>query len=323
MFGNGSGMRLMCTAGVAVLAAACAAGSTPEPSASAVASVGASPAESSSPGMGSLVVLADGVQGGLGLWTLDGTKWVQLGPTPDATAIGRGPGGIAIAAGNRLELRSRSELREPGAISTSTWSAAAPSQPIVGLDTSSAGRLALVAADEQGVAYFIGGDGGAMIPLSPAPVQPFAALVRWLDDARLLVLSTDNLQVSRLAVVGTDNHTLSSAASLSGVRAVSASGDGGTVAAATESGVYVGPLAAFQAQTPPAPIANIGDAQVVWALALNATGSQVFLLSGTVAPDGHVTSIHELGYEKQGSGWTQILDSAAPFARAIGQVYLA
>jgi hypothetical protein len=62
---------------------------------------------------------------------------------------------------------------------------------------------------------------------------------------------------------------------------------------------------------------------VVWALALDAGGSRVFMLSGTVAADGTVGSIHELGYARQGSAWVKVLDVPVPFGRAVGQVCLA
>lgn len=258
------------------------------------------------------------------MWTLNGSEWAQLGPAPGATAIGRGASSVVIAtgAGNEVEVRKLAQLGEGGAVSTLRWSVAVPSAPIVSVDQWPTGALAMVAADDQGVAYFASDREGAMVPLSPAPVQPFTPLVRWLDSTRLLVLSTDDLQVSRLAVIDTEAHTMAVAPALGGLRAVTASDDGRIVAAATETSVYVGPLAAFQGATPPERIAAVGDSTVVWALALDGTGSRLFLLSGTVAPDGHVTSIHELGFAMRGSTWTKVLDLPAPFSEAIGQLCL-
>jgi hypothetical protein len=45
-------------------------------------------------------------------------------------------------------------------------------------------------------------------------------------------------------------------------------------------------------------------------------------LSGTEDAGGIVTDIHEIGYVRDGSSWAVAFDSAAPFSRALGQVWL-
>jgi hypothetical protein len=84
----------------------------------------------------------------------------------------------------------------------------------------------------------------------------------------------------------------------------------------------VGTVAAFQAQALPPKAVTLDDLRIVWALALDAGGSMIFMLSGTEAADGTVRAIRELGYSKQGSTWTKVLDSPTPFGTAIAQVYL-
>jgi hypothetical protein len=137
-----------------------------------------------------------------------------------------------------------------------------------------------------------------------------------------MVLDTDKFEVSRLGVVDTNAHTISTAQALGGVRVFALSSDRQIIAAATERAVYVGPVGRFLGQTLPQAMVPLGDSQVTWALALDATGLRLFLLSGTMAPDGSVSSIREVGYSRQGSGWAKVLDSSTPFERAIGQVYL-
>lgn len=274
-------------------------------------------------GAAGLIVLADGVNGGVGLWTLDAaSNWVVLGATPGATALGRTADGVAIATGHDVDLRPGSNLRQAGTVRSLKWPGAAPTAPIVALDASPAGKLAFATADEGGVDYALAALNGTVTGLSPAPTQSFTPLVAWLDEARLLVLATDDTQASRLAVVDTAAHAMTPARAMSGVRVFGLSADRQTVAAATEHAIYVGTVATLMGQAPPSAAVTLDDAQVIWALTLDAAGSHIFMLSGTMAEDGTVGSIHELGYARQASGWTKMLDSSVPFTRGIGQVCL-
>jgi hypothetical protein len=101
------------------------------------------------------------------------------------------------------------------------------------------------------------------------------------------------------------------------------SADRKSVAAATEMAVYAGPFLTIAGSSVPPPIVTLAEGQVVWALALDTSGSRLFLLSGSIAGDGSIGDVHELGYARQGSSWQKVLDSAVPFGRAVGQVYLA
>ena len=65
--------------------------------------------------------------------------------------------------------------------------------------------------------YWLVAADGKVAPLQPAPSQSFTPLVAWLDDARLLVLTTDNLQASRLAVVDVGARTIEPATDLAGL----------------------------------------------------------------------------------------------------------
>ena len=323
-----SGVRFAALAvAVVFLGSGCRAGATPAPSAAATAAAASSAATlgTSSPGeLGArLVVLADGVSGGLGLWTLDAQlQWIALGATPDATALSHTTAGVVIATGHRVDMRPASDLVHPGRVITLKWPGTAPTAPVEGLDTSPGGKLAVVTADDQGLAYGLAGADGTVTTITPVPTESFSPLVAWLDDSRLMVLDTDKFEVSRLGVVDTNAHTISTAQALGGVRVFALSSDRQIIAAATERAVYVGPVGTFLGQTLPQAMVPLGDSQVTWALALDATGLRLFLLSGTMAPDGSVSSIREVGYSRQGSGWAKVLDSSTPFERAIGQVYL-
>jgi len=61
---------------------------------------------------------------------------------------------------------------------------------------------------------------------------------------------------------------------------------------------------------------TLDGTQTVWGLVLSADGSEVFMLSGTVAGIDDIQAVHELGYARSGSGWDKILDSTVPFGWA-------
>ena len=272
---------------------------------------------------GRLVVLADGPSGGRGLWSLGpDSQWASQGNTPAGTAIGRTAGGLALVTGAGVEVRKGPDLSKPGSFTTIRWAGTKPTAPIVGVDYSSAGKAALVMADDSTLSYGVAGSDGTIAALTPAPAQSFSPLVAWLDEDRLLVLSTDNRQVSRMAVIYVAAHTMKAAEALSGVRVFAASVDGKTLAAATEGAAYVAPFEAFTGSRSPDPIVTLADRQVVWGLALDGTGSRLFMLSGSIGGSGSIGDVHELVYARQGSGWQKVLDSAVPFGRAVGQVYL-
>jgi hypothetical protein len=270
-----------------------------------------------------LVVLGDTADGTKGLWTLgpDG-KWASVGATPGATAIGSGFGGIDLATAAGIDSRRPSDLAHSGQVTVLTWQGTAPNAPIVGLDSSAAGKLAVVAEGDTNIAYGLVGTDGAVTALAAAPVESFTAQVAWLDESRLLVLSTDNQQVSRLAIVHTGGQSMQSSQSLLGIRVFALSSDRRTVAATTESAVYAGMVADVEAGTPLRSIITLSPGQIVWAPVLVGDGSRLFMLSGTEAADGTVSSIRELGYARHASGWVETLDAAAPFGDAVGQVYL-
>jgi len=266
-------------------------------------------------------VLADGVEGGTGLWSLGaGGQWAALGATPNATALGRTSDGIAVASGHDVDMRPASDLTHAGRHATLKWSAAAPAAPVVSLSGSPAGKIALATADERSINYWLAAADGTVTAMASAPTQSFTPLVAWLDESRVLVPSTDNQQVSRLAAVNVATHDVSTINAVLGVTVFGASYKGQSVAVATEKGVYAGPVAALLGGTPPQQVATLADTQVVWALSTDTAGTQVYVLAGTEAADGTVSALHELVYAKQGSIWAKLLDSPAPFTKAIAQV---
>ena len=270
-----------------------------------------------------LIALADGEDGQRRLWSLGSdSRWNMVSVTPGATALGRTPDGIAVASTAGLEARSRVDLSKPAGVALFRWSGRTPATPIVDVDYSSAGSLAVVASDATGAIYAVARPKGSLQTLFPAPVQSFTPTVRWLDENRILVLSTDVRQVSRLAVVETAGHTLTATPALSGVRVFGVSLDRRVVAAATESAIYVAPVAALGEASAPAPAVALAAEQVVWAMAMDESGSRLFVLSGIVAPNGSVGTVHELAFALDGAVWKKLLDAPVPFGRAISQAYL-
>ncbi|HEX7491839.1 MAG TPA: hypothetical protein VF337_09080 [Candidatus Limnocylindrales bacterium] len=270
-----------------------------------------------------LVVLADGSEGIAGLWMLDDKlAWTQLSATPGATALGVAADGIALATGHTVEIRPRTGLGKGGAAKTLNWVGAIPTAPIVAIDTSGGDKMVLVTADTQSLGYAIVTPDGSAAALSPAPSQAFTPSAAWLDDSRLLVLSTDNSQVSRLAVVDTATQTLKAGTAVSGVRVMGLSGDRQVVCVATEAAVSIGSVDSLLGSGPITPTIGLASDQVVWGLTLDARGSHLYMFSGTPAADGQVGAGREVVYAKLGSEWVRVLDSAVLFGRPIGQVLL-
>lgn len=248
--------------------------------------------------------------------------WTRIGAATGASALGRAAAGVAIATEDQVDIRSGSDLAHPGRSIALTWVGATPAGHIAGLDQSSAGKLAFVKADGVYFQYGLADTAGNVTALVPAPPQSFAPLIAWLDDTRVVVLTMDSQQESRLAIVDPGARSIDSLPALIGVRCFALSSDRQTIAAATEDGLWVEPVSALRAKAAPQRAVTLADFTVTWGLALDVTGSSVFMLSGAEAADGSVTAIRELGYSKHGSTWTKILDSPAPFSQAIGQVYL-
>jgi hypothetical protein len=326
MFKSDLGMRLGAVIGTVVLLGGCAAAaSTPSASIRGAATTATASGGSGAQETGAnLVVLAEGADGGLGLWALDAeSRWIALGATPGATALCATSEGVAVAFGHTLDLRAKSDLAHVGTVMTLKWPGVAPAAPIVGLGSSPGKRLAIVTSDEQSLEYALAGADGAVTALSPQPTQTFKPLVDWLDEARLLVLSTDNQQVSRIAVLDTVAHTLMPSAAVLGVTLFAISSDRQVVTLAAEDAIYALPASTLLGQASPQAVGHVAEFDVVWTLALNADGSRLFAFSGTVASDGTVSSFHGLGYAKGASGWVRTLDVPAPFKAIVGQVYLA
>ena len=316
---------------VVVAASGCAAGETSQPTATVAAasglvstpSVGVSPSAtlSRSPSGGVLVVLADGPDGVRGVWTLDAnSNWSSATNTPGVTALGRAADGIALANATSIEVRRAADLATASGVTALKW-ATAP-LAIADVDVSAAGKIALVAADGSTLRYATAGPDGTLAVLTYAPMQSFTPLIAWVGDSSLLVLSTNQQQISRLAVVDSATRTLSAVQALSGVRVFAASSNGKVIAAASASSIYVVQLTALAAGPAPAPIAGLAEGQVVWAMAMDKTGERLWTLSGQVRSDGSVGSVRELGYVAGASGWAKWLDVAVPFGRGLDQVFL-
>ena len=328
----GSGGRLVAAiAAVALIGAGCASSSASPAGAS---PAGSSPAGSSPGSVGgrsfdpseasaSVIVMADGVHGGIGLWRFQAPdKWTAVGTTPGATAVTRTADGVVVVAGQTVELRSSADLTRATATIRLKWPAVAPSAPVVAVDRAPGGKLALVTSDGGSVAFAVATADGAVTVLQPAPTQPLTPLIAWLDDTRLLVLSTDKDQVSRLAVVDTAAATMTPINTIGGIDSFAVSADRMTLVAATEGDIFVAPVSEWIAGAQPQKIASVGASSVIWGLALDKSGIGLAMLSGTASTDGRVGNIHEVGYAKGGSTWSQSFDAPAPITSAKGQAWV-
>jgi hypothetical protein len=271
----------------------------------------------------SLIVMADGVQGGSWLWRFQTPgKWTAAAPIPGATAVGRTADGVVVVVGGSVETRSGADLTQTAATMHLHWSGSAPTAPVVSVDRAPGGKLALALSDGTGAAYAVASVDGAVTVLEPAPAESFTPLVAWLDDTRLLALSTDNLQVSRLAVIDTAAGTMTSIKTIGGISTFALSADRMTLVAATAGDIFVAPVSDWIGGVQPRRLAGVGVATVIWGLALDKDGAGLAMLSGTVADDGRVGDVHEIGYENSGSGWSKSFDVPVPMTGVRGQVWV-
>jgi hypothetical protein len=100
------------------------------------------------------------------------------------------------------------------------------------------------------------------------------------------------------------------------------SADGTTLVAATEGDIFVAPVSEWIAGAQPQKIAGVGASRIIWGLALDKSGTRLAMLSGTVSDGGRVGNIHEVGYAKGGSTWSQSFDAPAPITIAKGQAWV-
>ena len=269
-----------------------------------------------------LLVLADGVQGGVGLWTYTGGSWAPKWPLPGATALDRDGQSLILGIGGSLELRAETSPQTPVASLSPHSGNKLLTGTIVGLDRSDAGVTAIAVSESGGLAFQLVAADGSTGELSPAPDSPFGPSVAWVDSERLAVISDDARQIPRLAVVDTKKHEIVLLSGLGGVRVFALSPDRRTLVAATESAVYVAPVGDWLGDEEPSRMVSLDPSQVVWDLALSADGSRLAMLSGTEDASGVVADIHEITYVRSGSSWSEETDSTVPFSRAVGQVWL-
>jgi len=271
----------------------------------------------------SLMVLGDGVQGGMGLWRFDApSKWTSSVATKGASAIAPTPNGLVVVVGQTIEERTSSDPSKLLAAVTLKWPSAAPGDPIVAVDRAPGGKVAFVTSDGTRAAYYVAAADGTVAALQPAPSQSFTPLVAWLDDTRLLVLSTEKDQVSRLAVVDTAAGTITQIKTIAGIAFFAVSADRLTLAAGTEGDIFVAPVSDWLAAAQPHRVTSVGAGRVMWGLALDKSGTRLAALTGAASTDGQVGAIHETGYVNSGATWTQAFDSPAPMATPKGQVWL-
>jgi hypothetical protein len=295
------------------------------PSASAYESAEASGESSALPDGAAprLLVLGGADAGRYSLWTRDPKDdWTEIKTADGATAIGRNPSQLILGGPDAVETRPLGGYAEPRPVEEQKWHFAQPVQGVPAIALSPGGRAALVSEHGSDWTYTIENQDAELVALSPAPVQPFSPLVGWLGEDRIVALSTDERQISRLAVIDPTNGTRRLLSYLSGVRVFTMSPDGSVMAAATEEGVYIGPVSAWLADEPAKLAFAVPDQVVVWALALDSSGTRLAMMSGRVGADGTVADLRELVFESTPSGWRQTLDERVPFMSVAGQIWL-
>lgn len=269
-----------------------------------------------------LTVLAN-VATGVGLWTYnsDGT-WTAGPSVPGATAISRDGQLLILAGQGSLQVREVSKPQTAAGSLAMKWESAAARGRVACVDRSASGKTVVAVSAVDALTFAVVGPDGFARVLSPSPSSPFGPSVAWLDEDRLVALSADPQMISRLAVVDTANHSVTVLQGLPGIRTFGMAPDRRSLAAATESDVYVASIASWLAERQPKPAVTLEPGHIVWDLAISGDGSRLAMLSGTEAADGTVGAIHELVYEATAGSWKRIASSPAPFTGADGQVWL-
>jgi hypothetical protein len=290
---------------------------SPSPSA-ATSHAAVSPEPASGPAAG-LVLLGGGASPSL--WTYSAaTGWSSQTAFPGAEAIASVEGGVLLVGKDTGEFRPAGDLAATSRSLSLQWPAGSSPLAISALSVSPSGTLAFALSSDDTVSYATAIPSGVVSPLETPESQPFTPLVAWIDDDRRLVLTTHAGQQSRLSVT-TGPGAYQELTAIDGCRWFTVSGDGSAIAAATDSAVFAGTAGTWLSNEVPQEVLAVSSGQVVWDLALDASGKRLALLSGTVGEDGTVTAPRELVYERSGSSWIQSLDVALPLEDVLGQAW--
>jgi hypothetical protein len=270
-----------------------------------------------------LLVLADCVNGGIGLWRLDAVgRWTIVGPLPDGLALARDDNAFTILRSGWLETRTASQPAVTARTVPLKWPGAVPSAPMRAVDRSPAGPTAIVFADGHGETYSIASPDGTVTPLQAAPVSSFTPLVGWIDADRLLALSDGTDATSRIVVLTASTGKSQTIPTLIGVRWFALSGDRSTVAIVLDSGIYVSQVSALLSGAQPTWIGSVGASQKLLNLVLDRTGASLAALVSATKDDGTPVNTRELGYTMTSSGWKWTYDGPVPFTKALSQAWL-
>jgi hypothetical protein len=266
-----------------------------------------------------LVVL--GGPAGPSLWTYSPSSgWSSQAAFGGAEAIASVDGGVLVVGSDTGEFRPAGDLAAASRSLSLQWPPGSSAIVISALSVSPSGRLAFALSSDGTVAYATATPPGVVSPLETPGSQPFAPLVAWIDDDRRLVLTMHAGQQSRLSVLS-EPDAYQELTAVDGCRWFAVSGDGQTIVVATDSAVLVGDTQAWLSNEAPAQVAAIASGDIVWNLAVDASGRRLALLSGAVGEDGAVAAPRELVYERTDGSWTLSLDVAAPSAGVLGQAW--
>jgi hypothetical protein len=255
----------------------------------------------------------------------EGGAWSAETRNVNATSIARDGPLVTIARSDGLEVHDVAHPLADGTFHPIGWGLEPESPSPVGIDMSDGGKAIVALSTADGLVYLIAGEKGnlsSLSPVSPSPASPFAPSVAWLDETRVFVLSTDPMQVSRLALVDTGSHTIAPLRVIAGARAFALSPDRRVIAAVTESGVYVGWTADWLTGQEPVRVFTPGDSQVVWGLAFDGSGARLAFFAGSEDPNGTVTGARDVGLRSVNGAWQRDFEVPVPLDQPTGQVWL-
>ena len=271
---------------------------------------------------GSLVVLGDDGGNGASLWRLDaGGEWTSPAFGGDASALSVGVDGILVTNGRTIATRRSSDLSTPGSSIELKWPAG-PIRSVVALDQSPSGEYAIVTQEGTKSQYYTASRDGKVNSLVPAPAESFTPMASWLDDTRLMVLSTGSDQVSRLAVVDMAAKTLSPIKTIGGLTSFALSADRETLAVASGSEILAEPVISWTGGLQPQRVAAVEAGKVVWGLALDRSGNRLAVLSGVVSADGRVSGTRDTCYSRRGDAWLKSCDVETKMLAPKSQIWV-
>jgi hypothetical protein len=269
-----------------------------------------------------LLALGTGPSGERGIWRLaESGRWSLALAAPTATAVARFGQEAALAGPGFVETVRFDDAPTVTPLSLD-WAAAGSNLRVTAIARAPGGPMAAVAADADGLRCFVAAADGVLRRLDPAPSPLFAQSIAWLDDRRLLLLTTDGTGASQLREVDVAARSFGRSGSVGGVRDFGLSGDGATLVAVTAGSILAGSTGDFLGGGYPAVVGTVPDGELAWAVAVDGDGSVVTLVEAAVADDGTATRPHLVRYARSAGSWTLQSDQPLPLSSVAGLAWV-